>query len=1129
MYNHHVRQAFGRYHTIKLLGVGGFAQVYLAEANGSQVAIKVLNAPAIDESEMQLFINEAQKLSQLQHPHIVKVLDFNVKGNTPYLVMEYAPNGTLAQKHRDKSPLPYPTIVTYVNQIASALQYVHDRNLVHCDVKPPNLLLGKNNEVILGDFGIVTATRTNVAPTMDHIHGTAPYMAPEHSAGRPVRASDQYSLAVIIYEWLCGQLPFQGSPDAIYRQHQMDEPPPLRRKDNGASIQLQITRVVLKALEKDPKRRYTTVQEFARALEKALQPILAPPQSTLSFSSSNQSPLVIASPENQAAPNDLTVASSSPFLPIPSTPPTLPVDALIQRQQEFLQNFQAIQGEHEQKKSELELEQQEKMATAIQQKESNLAAAEQETQDIHRSMDSLGLRLQANGWDGWLRNSTDLMLATHLLKAAESLPIAPSSSYAQKMEAYRSPINGLYHTISTFLNIYRRPLNLIYTCLGVAVLIVIVLALLLHFFVNLSGIFTAVIVVVMLTLIGLGAQLFLLDKAYVEIKEFERLAQNTYQQECTNIGYTYQQHENHLQRQHTESIAQLEQRLQQQLAGLHSAFAAYMRDLGYAGADWQAAFFWERWHPDLRASIPLMRIGSLFFNASLPIFPALVPCPRGCNIVFEAEGAAKEKVASAIQSLILRLLATQPSGKVQFAFVDPDKLGGTVNAFFNHQTDADTILGTARALIHTQDIKQHLRKLIDHIAHFKPADGLIETQYVLLVMDFPANFTQEAAEDLLRIARNGPLAGVSTIVVVDTSDPTRSLTKFDPHLQALEKGAILITWDETNQQFNWQDSPLQGGQLRLDEVPSIDAPPPQDLFKRILRELSREAQTSTSVASLFSSKEIQARTNRGKIWLGQSLTNKEPATLTFRRQSNKNLLLVGTDEAAAQDMLILSMLFQSVYYSPQQAQFYVVDLRVEDTFEENLTKKYEKNAFEVVTQLLPAYFSRPSVTLPTMRSDLPRLLSDMSNELADREDGKITIASPSCYLFIHGLQFAGKILQKGYANNDSAVFRDAAEKFSHILHNGSRMGIHTLIWSDEFSSLETSPGNDILRCFDYRVALHRSSKEDVTKLFEGLDTFPPAQQQASFFSRDKEKVEKFHPYNIPSQAWLETTMKRFQP
>jgi hypothetical protein len=396
-------------------------------------------------------------------------------------------------------------------------------------------------------------------------------------------------------------------------------------------------------------------------------------------------------------------------------------------------------------------------------------------------------------------------------------------------------------------------------------------------------------------------------------------------------------------------------------------------------------------------------------------------------------------------------------------------------------------------------------------------------------MDFPANFTQEAAEDLLRIARNGPLAGVSTIVVVDTSDPTRSLTKFDPHLQALEKGAILITWDETNQQFNWQDSPLQGGQLRLDEVPSIDAPPPQDLFKRILRELSREAQTSTSVASLFSSKEIQARTNRGKIWLGQSLTNKEPATLTFRRQSNKNLLLVGTDEAAAQDMLILSMLFQSVYYSPQQAQFYVVDLRVEDTFEENLTKKYEKNAFEVVTQLLPAYFSRPSVTLPTMRSDLPRLLTDMSDELADREDGKITIASPSRYLFIHGLQFAGKILQKGYANNDSAVFRDAAEKFSHILHNGSRMGIHTLIWSDEFSSLETSPGNDILRCFDYRVALHRSSKEDVTKLLEGLDTFPPAQQQASFFSRDKEKVEKFHPYNIPSQAWLETTMKRFQP
>src|SRR5206468_212961 len=115
----------------------------------------------------------------------------------------------------------------------------------------------------------------------------------------------------------------------------------------------------------------------------------------------------------------------------------------------------------------------------------------------------------------------DLILATHLLKAPESLPIAPSSSYTQKMEAYRSPIKGLYRTISTFLNIYRRPLNLMYTCLGVAVLLVIVLALLLHFFVNPSGIFTAVVLVVVLTLLGLGAQLFLLDKAYVEIKEFE--------------------------------------------------------------------------------------------------------------------------------------------------------------------------------------------------------------------------------------------------------------------------------------------------------------------------------------------------------------------------------------------------------------------------------------------------------------------------------------------------------------------------------------------------------------------------------------------------------------------------------
>ena len=153
------------------------------------------------------------------------------------------------------------------------------------------------------------------------------------------------------------------------------------------------------------------------------------------------------------------------------------------------------------------------------------------------------------------------------------------------------------------------------------------------------------------------------------------------------------------------------------------------------------------------------------------------------KIIYQVEGIAKDEAISAVQALILRLLATHPPGKVHFTFFDPDKLGGNVNAFLS-LPGSDSLLGTERAWYHNQDIKQQLRKLIDHIAHTKNVASTIETYHVLVVMDFPAKFTPEAADDLLRIARNGPQSGVSTVVVVDTA---QALGTFDQQIQALEK------------------------------------------------------------------------------------------------------------------------------------------------------------------------------------------------------------------------------------------------------------------------------------------------------------------------------------------------------
>src|SRR5205085_2473107 len=126
--------------------------------------------------------------------HIVRILDFGVDDNTPFLVMDYAPQGTLRERYPKGTPLPLATIVSYVKQVAAALQYVHHQNLVHCDIKPENMLLGRHDEVLLSDFGIAFTTQRSAIQEMQEPLGTVAYMAPEQIQGEPCPASDQYSL-----------------------------------------------------------------------------------------------------------------------------------------------------------------------------------------------------------------------------------------------------------------------------------------------------------------------------------------------------------------------------------------------------------------------------------------------------------------------------------------------------------------------------------------------------------------------------------------------------------------------------------------------------------------------------------------------------------------------------------------------------------------------------------------------------------------------------------------------------------------------------------------------------------------------------------------------------------------------
>ena len=152
----HMEQQFGNYRLVRHLGRGAFSDVYLGihVHLKTPAAIKLLHTE-LTSSDVEKFRNEARTIARLEHPHIVRVLDFGIEDHTPFFVMIYAPNGTLRQRHPKGSILSLATVVSYVTQIADALQYAHHQKLIHRDIKPENMLMGRHNEVLLSDFGFV--------------------------------------------------------------------------------------------------------------------------------------------------------------------------------------------------------------------------------------------------------------------------------------------------------------------------------------------------------------------------------------------------------------------------------------------------------------------------------------------------------------------------------------------------------------------------------------------------------------------------------------------------------------------------------------------------------------------------------------------------------------------------------------------------------------------------------------------------------------------------------------------------------------------------------------------------------------------------------------------------------------
>jgi len=298
-------QQLENYRLIRLLGSGKFGEVYLAENihRGKQFAIKILQA-RLNVGDLLAFLKEVRTLLLLRHSNIVQIVDFSVDGPFPFIVMDYAPNGTLRERYPRGTRLPLTTIVSYVKQIADALQYAHEEGLVHRDVKPENMLLGPNNEVLLSDFGIVTMSTSLDFPDPQKMAGTPLYMAPEQISEQPVRASDQYALGAIVYEWLCGTPPFQGTLPELSIKHITVPPPSLRAKD--PTISSHVEYVVMTALAKNPQERFAKVRAFATALEQASRmEVSLLPTEILAPTALAQLPIVVAQPSPPAPKSEI--------------------------------------------------------------------------------------------------------------------------------------------------------------------------------------------------------------------------------------------------------------------------------------------------------------------------------------------------------------------------------------------------------------------------------------------------------------------------------------------------------------------------------------------------------------------------------------------------------------------------------------------------------------------------------------------------------------------------------------------------------------------------------------------------------------------------------------------------------
>lgn len=264
-----------RYKLIEQIGAGGMAVLYKAEdlELGRTVAVKVLRPSLVGDPEFLVrFKREARAAANLSHPNIVTVHDVGQDGpNTHYIVMEYVPGQNLKQLIRAQGAFEVDTTLAIVVEVCKGVGYAHRAGLIHCDLKPQNILITPDNRVKVTDFGIARAFSAAQAETdevEEVVWGSPHYFAPEQAAGEPpTPSSDVYSIGVITFELLTGELPFTGETyEELALAHLRDEPPSIL--SFNPALPQELDRILQKVLSKEPAARYRTADQLGRIFQK---------------------------------------------------------------------------------------------------------------------------------------------------------------------------------------------------------------------------------------------------------------------------------------------------------------------------------------------------------------------------------------------------------------------------------------------------------------------------------------------------------------------------------------------------------------------------------------------------------------------------------------------------------------------------------------------------------------------------------------------------------------------------------------------------------------------------------------------------------------------------------------------